>query len=103
MRKLGLILLLSVSISALGQLSNKVFSTEIQSTYIGQSSPHEVIQAQPAIDIANQSNYSILFDDLSLVNRNGLYMRIIHCQADWSPSNLSDIEYLQDFKKQNIP
>jgi len=97
MHKLGLILLLSVSISALGQLSNKVFSTEIQSTYIGQSSPHEVIQAQPAIDIANQSNYSILFDDLSLVNRNGLYMRIIHCQADWSPSNLSDIEYLQDF------
>lgn len=97
MQKIGLILLLSISISALGQLSNKVLPKEIQSVYIGQSIPHEVIQAQPAIDIANQSNYSVNFDDLSLANRNGLYMRIIHCQADWAPSTLSDIEYLQDF------
>jgi hypothetical protein len=97
MRKIGLILLLCISISALGQLRNKVIPTEIQSVYIGQSIPHEVIQAQPAIDIANQSNYSINFDDLSLTNRNGLYMRIIHCQADWSASPLSDIEFLQDF------
>jgi hypothetical protein len=97
MRILSLFLLFSISLSTLGQLSNKVFQPEIKSVYVGQLTSHEVIQAQPVFDLTNQHNYMLSFDDLSLTNRNGLYLRIIHCQSNWSASPLSDIEYLQDF------
>ena len=56
----------------------------------------EIVQSQPVFDLSNQ-NGQLNFDDLSLANRNGLILRVLHCQADWSPSPLSDIEFLQDF------
>lgn len=97
MRAPILILLIISQISAFGQFKNRIFERQIQSVYLSQQLPHEVIQAQPAYDINNQGNWTLNFDDLSLVNRNSLYFRVIHCQSDWSSSPLSDIEFLQDF------
>ena len=96
MRCWTLILFWSFSMSAWGQFTNKSFYPDIKSVYIGQMTPREIIQAQPVFEISNQVG-QLNFDDLSLANRNGLYLRVVHCQADWTTSPLSDIEYLQDF------
>jgi hypothetical protein len=55
-----------------------------------------LIVDNPCIDIARQGNIHLLFDDLKLENTN-YFLRIIHCQADWKPSPLNEIEYLADF------
>ncbi|MEY4273578.1 MAG: hypothetical protein RL638_526 [Bacteroidota bacterium] len=96
MRYISLILLWSISLNAWGQFRNKSFNPSIKSIYIGQMTPREIIQAQPVFDISNQIG-QLNFDDLSLANRNGLFLRVVHCQADWTASPLSDIEFLQDF------
>jgi hypothetical protein len=97
MRLLILILLIVAHLSALGQLQNRIYEKPIQSVYLSQIKIHEVIQAQPTIDISTQGNWFLSFDDLSLANRNNLYLRLIHCQSDWTASPLSDIEFLHDF------
>ncbi len=97
-RVIGYYLILSAILtsSVLGQYTNKTYQTAIKSVFIGQMSSHEIIQAQPVFDLSNQVG-QLNFDDLSLQNRNGIYLRIVHCQADWNASPLSDIEFLQDF------
>lgn len=97
MRALILIILITAHISALGQLQNHVAEKQIKSVHLSQLMAHEMIQAQPSFDIASQGNWFLSFDDLSLQNRNGIYLKVLHCQSDWKVSPLSDIEFLQDF------
>ena len=93
---LFIVLLISFQLTAIGQLQNRIVDPKIKSVYLSQLVPHELIQVQPSFDISAQGNY-LTFDDLSLQNRNSLYLRVIHCQSDWTASPLSDIEFLQDF------
>lgn len=97
MRILVLIFLMLLQLSTRGQMQNRVHEDQIKSVYLSQLTSHEIIQAQPSFDIASQGNWHLTFDDLSLQNRNALYLRVIHCQSDWTSSPLSDIEFLQDF------
>ena len=97
MRALILIILVTAQISALGQLHNQVAEKQIKSVHLSQLMAHEMIQAQPSFDIASQGNWFLTFDDLSLQNRNAIYLKVLHCQSDWKVSPLSDIEFLQDF------
>jgi hypothetical protein len=97
MRALILIILVTAQISALGQLQNHVTEKQIKSVHLSQLIAHEMIQAQPSFDMASQGNWFLSFDDLSLQNRNGIYLKVLHCQSDWKVSPLSDIEFLQDF------
>jgi hypothetical protein len=97
MRALILIILITAQISALGQMQNRVGDKQIKSVHLSQLTPHEIIQAQPSFDMGSQGNWHLTFDDLSLQNRNAIYLKVIHCQSDWSASPLSDIEFLQEF------
>jgi hypothetical protein len=97
MRALILIILVTAQISALGQLQNQVAEKQIKSAHLSQLMAHEMIQAQPSFDKASQGNWFLTFDDLSLQNRNAIYLKVLHCQSDWKVSPLSDIEFLQDF------
>ena len=94
---LFIVLLISLEFNAIGQLQNRISDPQIKSVYLSQLAPHELIQAQPSFDITAQGNWHLTLDDLSLQNRNSLYLRVIHCQSDWTVSPLSDIEFLQDF------
>ena len=50
----------------------------------------------------NSSEYIMLkFDDL-LNEERTLYYRIIHCDKDWKPSRLSEIEYLSGFNDERL-
>ena len=48
------------------------------------------------LNMGSENKSSLQFDDLAL-NYPNYYFRLIHCQADWNPSPLADLEYLQDF------
>ncbi len=64
--------------------------------FVGTNDPKQYIQEHAVIDINQQSAWLLSFDDLALKN-NTYFLRIVSCQADWTPSSLSEIEYLQDF------
>ena len=78
------------------QIENRIHKEYIHSAYLSKNRPKEIIQDNPVFDINNQGEYYLSFDDLSLKYTN-YQLRIIHCQSDWKPSNLSEIEYLSDF------
>ncbi|MCZ2482281.1 DUF5103 domain-containing protein [Aquirufa nivalisilvae] len=84
------------SLSALGQIKSKKFKSEVQTIILSRSEEKTIITDNPVMDIASQGNYLLSFDDLAMKNLT-YHLRIIHCQADWKPSTLSEIEYLQDF------
>ena len=82
--------------SMYAQISNKVNKEQIKTVYISQNKTNELIVDNLCIDIERQGNINLNFDDLNLVNTN-YFLRIIHCQSDWKPSLLNEIEYLIDF------
>lgn len=57
--------------------------------------------ALPIIDLNSNDYVRINFDLLSL-SSNNLKYRIIHCNADWTPSKLMEIEYLDGFNDRLI-
>lgn len=50
----------------------------------------------PVVELGSDGVVVISFDELSYEN-SAFYYRIIHCSADWSPSGLSSMEYLEGF------
>ncbi len=79
-----------------GQVTNKVFKESIKTVYLSQGLTNEYITENPCFALENQENWNLQFDDLSLQSGN-YSLRIIHCQSDWKQSNLSEIEYLEQF------
>lgn len=48
---------------------------------------------EPAVIQLGQNNLQLLFDDLRS-DRDNYYARILHCQYDWTRSDLQDLDYL---------
>ncbi len=46
----------------------------------------------------SQLNLVLEFDDLQ-ANRNNYYARLIHCNYDWTKSNLMDLDFLHDYNE----
>jgi hypothetical protein len=46
----------------------------------------------------NSQDLALEFDELS-DEANSYYYKIIHCNADWKPSNLRSIQYMKDFNE----
>lgn len=96
--KRGLILtylILSVSWAS-AQINSSIHRDHIKTVFVGNIDPQQYIQNQAVINLHQQDSWYLAFDDLAL-KTNTYYLRIISCQADWTPSSLSEIEYLQDF------
>jgi hypothetical protein len=89
-------LIFITSLKTFGQLQNKVFKEYIKTAIVSKNLPKEIIVENQLIDFNDQGKFFLSFDDLSL-KYSSYYLRIIHCQSDWKPSQLSDIEYLSDF------
>lgn len=81
---------------AQAQINNAIHREHIKTVFVGNADPQQYIQSQAVIDIGQQDAWFLSFDDLAL-KTNTYYLRIISCQSDWTPSSLSEIEYLQDF------
>lgn len=52
-------------------------------------------------NVRQRNMLTLEFDDLA-EEAQTYYARIIHCNADWSQSGLSDIEYMEDFNEFSI-
>jgi hypothetical protein len=89
-------MVLFISFVSDAQIKNKVYKEQIKTAYLSQNSVNELIMENPCLDFERQGNLQVVFDDLKLENTN-YFLRIIHCQADWKPSPLNEIEYLTDF------
>jgi hypothetical protein len=58
-------------------------------------------QSFPIYYLNSQEQLVLKFDDLRSGNRN-LYYSIEHCDANWQPSSLSPLEYLEGFSQDRI-
>jgi len=54
---------------------------------------------QPLIDLGSNTTFMLTFDDLQEDLRD-IYYTIIHCDADWQPSDLTTMEYLDGFDEE---
>jgi hypothetical protein len=98
MKRIGIlfcIIILSRQV-AIAQIKSTIHRENIKTVFVGNVNPQQYIQSQPVIELRQQDAWFLSFDDLSL-KTNTYYLRIISCQSDWTPSSLSEIEYLQDF------
>ncbi|MEY2793786.1 MAG: hypothetical protein RJA76_1778 [Bacteroidota bacterium] len=93
----------STDFFAVGQIKSKIFEKHkgIHTVFISTNQSNEIIKQNPVISIEQQSNWYLNFDDLDL-NYKNYFLRIIHCDNQWKPSNLNEIEYLVDFNDQPI-
>ncbi len=55
----------------------------------------------PVVELNSDAQLEVKFDYFDL-NIHYFYYKIIHCNADWSPSDLSEPEYLDGFNNQPI-
>lgn len=79
------------------QMFNDIFKENIKTSIIRLSSDHkELLHENQIISLENVGNATLEFDDINLKNTN-YFLRIIHCNSNWKPSNLNEIEYLVDF------
>lgn len=57
--------------------------------------------ALPVIELESEESVSISFDEMSYEPKSFNYS-IVHCDADWTRSSLSEVEYLQGFANGSI-
>ena len=55
----------------------------------------------PILQLNSGQFFIIKFDDLLNEERN-LFYRIVHCDKDWTPSRLTEIEYIQGFNDERL-
>ncbi|MGB3182453.1 MAG: DUF5103 domain-containing protein [Cyclobacteriaceae bacterium] len=83
-------------------LANDVFTSDLRTVrlYVNTGDVNDAM-FPPVVPLVQAAPLLLEFDDL-----NGEYTqyayKIIHCDADWTPSNLSNLEYLFDYNEFNI-
>ena len=91
---ISLWLLLGLPLGLFSQIASRIHYPSIQTAFVQTADTY--IHPNVVLNLGSLSEASLQFDDVGL-NYPSYYFRIIHCQADWKPSPLSEIEYLADF------
>lgn len=97
-----LLLFCLISIHAFGQVEDKVYKDHIQSVRIFPVGAAFDSQLDaPVISMSDSRPLMLFFDDLAYDPE--LYAaKLIHCDADWKPSQLKDNDFLPTFNEFNI-
>ncbi|NNE25809.1 MAG: DUF5103 domain-containing protein [Saprospiraceae bacterium] len=105
MSKLYLLILCALSLNVSAQFDNIIYDNYIYNDYIKSVTfSHRGLQTSiPVIDFNSgyQGLLHLGFDDLEGGFKTFVY-RIIHCDKDWYPSELEEIEYLDGFNYEEI-
>jgi hypothetical protein len=88
---ISLWLLLGLPLGLFSQIASRIHYPSIQTAFVQTADTY--IHPNVVLNLGSLSEASLQFDDVGL-NYPSYYFRIIHCQADWKPSPLSEIEYL---------
>ncbi|MHA8073137.1 type IX secretion system plug protein domain-containing protein [Aquirufa sp. HETE-40SA] len=91
---ISLLLFLGLPLTILSQIESRIHHSNIQTAFI--QTAEKYIHPNVVLNLGSENSSSLKFDDLGL-NYPSYYFRIIHCQSNWTPSPLSEIEYLSDF------
>lgn len=85
------------------QFEDIVFEDHVYNDYIKtvQFAHRNVALSFPIIDLNSSGVLRLEFDDMEGEFRNYLY-KIIHCDKDWNPSDLEEIEYIDGFNDEEI-
>ncbi|MBK8652757.1 MAG: DUF5103 domain-containing protein [Haliscomenobacter sp.] len=60
-----------------------------------------LVLSYPVLDLNGGSTLLLAFDDLDGDVKN-YYYRFIHCDMNWKPSDISEMEYLDGFSEERI-
>jgi len=79
-------------------LQNKMNTSNIKTVlmYVGDDE-----LSLPVWDLGTEKPLTLSFDDLDADVKN-YYYRLVHCNADWSPSGLDPYEYLEGFNENQL-
>lgn len=91
---ISLLLFLGLPFTIFSQIESRIHHSNIQTAFV--QTADKYIHPNVVLNLGSENSASLKFDDLGL-NYPSYYFRIIHCQANWKPSPLSEIEYLEDF------
>lgn len=98
-----LLFALFFSVLSFGQFEDIVFEDYVYVTNIKsvKFNPFGSPLAPPVVYLGNTQSLGISFDDMDNEQKDYSY-DIIHCNRDWTPSNLERIEYLDGFSNEEI-
>lgn len=99
---LFLLIIFSISGNAQQALVDKVFEENIQSVRLFPKTQEFASQmTSPAISLQAASPLLLSFDDIAY-DPDMYSARIIHCNMDWTPSDLKENDYLDQFNEFNV-
>ncbi|MEZ4911323.1 MAG: DUF5103 domain-containing protein [Saprospiraceae bacterium] len=79
------------------EYKNKVYDPDIHSVQFGLSDP----LLFPLLKLNSADRLILAFDDLSGYERNFFY-KVIHCDRNWQPSNINEIDYINGFQDERL-
>ena len=80
---------------------NKTYEKEIKSVQLYSNKREYRSHLLPAVTQMNQNDLVLEFDDLRN-DINNYYAKIIHCNYDWKPSSLRDLDFMMDYNEFNV-
>ncbi len=97
---MAFLLLLPGQLFAQKELSyvDKTYEMEIKTVQLYNPRQQEGRKLSPAVSFLRQNNLVLEFDDLRN-DVNNYYVRIVHCNYDWTPSRLRDLDYLFEYNE----
>lgn len=82
---------------------DKIYEDRIKTAILFQADNIKATPLEPAaIPIIQRVPLVLKFDELYTDEADYYQARIIHCNADWGPSNLSDLQYLNEYNEFSI-
>lgn len=103
-----MILFISILLSLIPQTpkkklsyENKSYEKEIKSIQLYSNKQEYRSHLLPAVTSLGQPDLILEFDDLRN-DINSYYAKIIHCQYDWTPSALRDLDFMMDYNEFNV-
>jgi len=94
---------LVVPFTGYSQDENLVYEDEIYLDYIKSVKFHHqnLFTSMPIIDLGSSGKLVLSFDDLDGEDKEYIY-EIIHCDKDWNPSDIEEIEFLDGFNGEEL-
>lgn len=94
---------LAIPFAVFGQDENLVYEDEVYLDYIKSVKFHHqsLFTSMPIIDLGSSGKLILSFDDLEGEDKEYIY-EIIHCDKDWNPSDIEEVEYLDGFNGEEI-
>lgn len=80
---------------------NATYEPQIKSVQVYNLSGQPARSHAPAVTPLGQNQLVLEFDDLQN-DINSYYARLIHCNYNWTPSNLRDLDFMRDYNEFNV-